>query len=105
MEIVAPMSVDRDVRGPGIEVRRVDTRDPKWVVARERALRQPRDVLADFRERQPAVAADLHVAIVRSRPDNAGHHRRLGHRDDRTVRRVPVVLRELRLVAARRPSR
>ena len=105
MEIVAAMSVDRDVRGRRVEVRRVDARDPERVVARERALRQARDVLADFRERRAAVAAHLQVAVVRARPHDARHHRRLGDGDDRAVRREAVVLRELRCVSRRRPSR
>ncbi len=79
----------RRVGRAGVEPRRLETRDVVLV-------RAARDVLADFRERLAAVAADLEIAVVRAGPVDAGHDGGFGRFDDgpELVGLQAVVLRE-----------
>ena len=87
LQVVAAMAVHRHVGRGRIEVRCVNPRDPilmiRWQIWQ---------VLSNFRERLPAVAAHLQVAVVGSSPDDPGHHGGFGDRDDRAVRHDSVVL-------------
>ena len=80
LQVVAAMAVDRDVRGAGVEMRRVDPRNPVLMVRG-----QPRQVSADFREVRPAVAAHLQVAVVGARPDDARQYWRFRDGNDRAA--------------------
>ena len=78
MEIVAAMTVDCDVRAPGIVIRRLHTRDPQ-------PFRHAGKVRSDIRPRLAAIAGDLHIAVVRARPNQVAISWRLGKSDDRVV--------------------
>ena len=93
-EIVTAVPIGRNVRGRGIEMRRINPRDPVEMIRR-----QPRQVLSDLGEVHAAILADLDIAIVGSGPDDAGQDRRFGDRDDGAVGDDAVVLRELGDVA------
>ncbi len=94
LEIIAAMTINRDVCRRRIEVRWVDPREPVAVICRN-----PGDVLADFGECLAAVLGQLKVAVVSAGPNEARRHWRLIDRDDRAVIHDAVGLRNHRLVA------
>src|SRR5690242_1235095 len=86
------MSIDREITGRPVEVRRLNSRD---VIS----LADARHVLRHVGPGRAAVATDLNVTVVSACPENAGNLRRLGDSHNVTVASVTVVLRRHRILA------
>ena len=89
LEIIEAMTIDRQIAGTRVKVRRLNARD---VVQLAGFLGKDRYVLRDIGPIHAAVATYLHVAVVSPGPKDAWHHWRFPNCDYITVAGVAVIL-------------
>src|SRR5262249_8954628 len=92
LQIVETVSINCEITGARVKVRRLDSRDVIRVA-------DARYVLGDVGPGGATVATYLNVTVVSTRPENAGDLRRLSDSHNVTVARVTVILRRHRILA------
>src|SRR5262249_13282780 len=86
LPVIGSMSINRDITGPGIEMRGLDARNLIRIAA------QALNILCDIAPGRAAIPAQLDVTVVGSDPQYTGKRWRLGYRRYVAIVACPIVL-------------